>query len=51
MGDALHSQPEHALSFRYVAFFAGKATREGIWDNRADYIPCLFGQIPSLFEY
>jgi 4-hydroxybutyrate CoA-transferase len=50
MGEALYSQPEYALSFRHVAFFAGKATREAIWDNRADYVPCLFSQIPTLFE-
>ncbi|MBP1716299.1 MAG: 4-hydroxybutyrate CoA-transferase, partial [Deltaproteobacteria bacterium] len=50
MGDALYCQPGYALSFRHVAFFAGKPTREAIWENRADYIPCLFSQVPSLFE-
>jgi 4-hydroxybutyrate CoA-transferase len=50
MGEAHYCRPEYALSFRHVAFFAGGPTREAIWDNRADYIPCLFNQVPSLFR-
>ncbi len=50
MGEALYCRPEYALSFRHVALFSGVATREAIWDNRADYLPCAFREIPLLFE-
>jgi 4-hydroxybutyrate CoA-transferase len=50
MGEALYCRPEYASSFRHTAFFSGTATREAIWENRADYIPCKFSEIPSLFE-
>lgn len=49
MGEALYCRPEFAESFRHVALFSGAATREAIWDNRGDYIPYLFSEIPSLF--
>ena len=49
MGEGLYCRPEYARSFRHVGFFAGGPTREAIWDNRADYIPCLFSHVPSLF--
>jgi 4-hydroxybutyrate CoA-transferase len=50
MGPALYTQPAYAESFRHVALFSGAHTREAIWDNRADYIPYFFSQIPLLFE-
>ncbi|MEW6185366.1 MAG: acetyl-CoA hydrolase/transferase C-terminal domain-containing protein [Thermodesulfobacteriota bacterium] len=50
MGEALHCRPEYANSFKHVALFSGPATREAIWENRADYIPCPFSEIPSLLE-
>ncbi len=50
MCDAPYCRPEYKDSFRHVALFAGGATREAIWDNRADYIPCFFAHIPQLFE-
>ncbi len=50
MGPANYCRPEHAASFRHVALFTGGPTREAIWDNRADYIPYVFSEIPFLFE-
>jgi 4-hydroxybutyrate CoA-transferase len=50
MGEAAYCRPEYAGSFRHVALFSGGPTREAIWDNRADYIPYLFSEIPFLFE-
>lgn len=50
MSEALYCRPEYATSFRHVALFSGPATREAIWENRADYIPALFSEIPALFE-
>jgi 4-hydroxybutyrate CoA-transferase len=50
MCDALYCRPEYRESFRHVALFSGGPTREAIWENRADYIPYFFSQIPQLFE-
>jgi 4-hydroxybutyrate CoA-transferase len=50
MGEALYCRPEYAASFRHIAFFTGAKTREAIWENRADYLPSVFSEIPSLFE-
>ncbi len=50
MGEALYCKPEYAGSFRHVALFTGGPTREAIWENRADYIPYFFSEIPFLFE-
>jgi 4-hydroxybutyrate CoA-transferase len=50
MGEALYCRPEYALSFRHVSLFSGVTTREAIWENRADYLPCVFREIPQLFE-
>ncbi len=50
MSEAFYCRPEYASSFRHVALFSGPATREAIWENRADYIPALFSEIPALFE-
>jgi 4-hydroxybutyrate CoA-transferase len=48
MGDGLYCRPEQAASFRHVSLFAGGPTREAIWEDRADYIPCHNSRIPSL---
>jgi 4-hydroxybutyrate CoA-transferase len=50
MGEALYCRPEYAQSFRHVALFSGAPTREAIWDNRGDYIPYVFSEIPFLFS-
>lgn len=50
MSEALYCRPEYASSFRHLALFSGPSTREAIWENRADYIPSLFSEIPALFE-
>ena len=50
MGDALYCHHEYAASFRHIALFSGGPTREAIWENRADYIPYVFSEIPHLFE-
>jgi 4-hydroxybutyrate CoA-transferase len=49
MSEALYCRPEYASSFRHVALFSGPGTREAIWENRAEYIPSFFSEIPSLF--
>ena len=49
MGEALYCQEPYAGSFRHLAIFAGGPTRKAIWENRADYIPCFFNKVPTLF--
>jgi len=50
MGEALYCRPEYAGSFRHIALFSGAKTREAIWDSRADYLPTIFSDVPSLLE-
>jgi len=50
MGEAFYCRPELASSFRHISLFAGATTRDALWENRADYLPCVFSEIPSLFE-
>ena len=50
VGEALYCRPENAGSFRHVALFCGSPTRNAIWEGRADYIPCFFHEVPSLFD-
>lgn len=49
MGDAIYCQEEYKESFRHIAIFSGAPTRMAIWEGRADYIPCFFNKVPSLF--
>jgi len=49
MGEATYCQEPYSASFRHLAVFAGGPTRKAIWENRADYIPCFFNKVPTLF--
>ena len=50
MGNTAYCLPENASHFRHNSLFAGAATREAIIKGRADYTPCFFHEIPSLFR-
>jgi 4-hydroxybutyrate CoA-transferase len=50
MGEALYCRPEYTRSFRHISLFSGGATRDAIWEGRADYVPYFNSQIPSLFD-
>jgi 4-hydroxybutyrate CoA-transferase len=50
MGEAIYCRPEYEGIFRHVAIFTGGSTREAVWEGRADYIPCFFSEVPSLFD-
>jgi 4-hydroxybutyrate CoA-transferase len=50
MGKAEYCLPENARHFRHHSLFAGSATREALASGRADYTPCFFHEIPSLFR-
>jgi 4-hydroxybutyrate CoA-transferase len=50
MGPAKYAQPGMEKSFRHNAMFVGGTTRKAVAENRADYTPCFFSEIPRLFK-
>lgn len=50
MGTADYCLPENTPYFRHNSLFAGPATRAAIASGKADYTPCFFHEIPSLFR-
>lgn len=50
MGPAKYAQPEFEKSFRHNGLFIGAPTRKALEENRADYTPCFFSEIPRLFK-
>ena len=50
MGESPYCRPEYASSFRHNALFVGSNTRQAVADGRADFTPCFFHQVPSLFR-
>lgn len=49
MGKAPYCYPEYKENFRHNSFFVGATTRQAVAEGRADYTPCFFYKIPSLF--
>lgn len=49
IGQAAYCRPGMEKHFRHNSLFAGGATRRAIGEGRADYTPCFFSEIPSLF--
>ena len=50
MGPAKFAQPGLERSFRFNGFFLGAPTRKAVDDNRGDYTPCFFSEVPRLFK-
>lgn len=50
MGAAQYTQPGMERSFRHNALFVSGPTRKAVEENRADYTPCFFSEIPRLFK-
>lgn len=50
MGPAKYAQPGMEASFRHNALFVGSSTRKAVEQQRADYTPCFFSEIPRLFR-
>lgn len=42
--------PEMSRSFRHISNFLGANTRKAVAEDRADFFPCFFSQVPSLFD-
>ena len=49
-GESLYCLPEYAQSFRHNGLFIGATTKQAVAEGRADYTPCFFSEIPSLFR-
>jgi 4-hydroxybutyrate CoA-transferase len=50
MGPAKFAKPGMEKSFRFNGFFLGKPTRKAVEENRGDYTPCFFSDVPRLFK-
>lgn len=50
MGNAPYAQPGMEKSFRHNALFVGGSTRKAVEENRADFTPCFFSEVPRLFK-
>lgn len=50
IGKSEYTKPEMAPHFKYNALFVGGGTRKAVNENRADYTPCFFTEIPRLFK-
>lgn len=50
MGPCKYAQPGMEKSFRHNALFVGAGTRKAVEENRGDYTPCYFSEIPRLFK-
>ncbi len=49
IGPARFAQPGMEKSFRFNGFFLGTPTRRAVEDDRGDYTPCFFSEVPRLF--
>ena len=50
MGSAKYTKPEYVANFRHNGIFMGGPTRKALEENRADFTPCFFSEIPRLFK-
>jgi 4-hydroxybutyrate CoA-transferase len=50
MGPAKFAQPGMEKSFRFNGFFLGAPTRKAVQEDRGDYTPCFFSEVPRLFR-
>ncbi len=50
LGECNYCLPDLKENFRHISLFAGKGTRKSIKEDRADYTPVFFSEIPRLFR-
>lgn len=50
MGNAPYCHPSMAGRFRHNAIFVGAATKAAVAENRADFTPIFFSQVPDLLR-
>lgn len=50
LGECKYCLPESKVNFKHISLFAGVGTRKAIKEDRADYAPVFFSEIPRLFR-
>lgn len=50
MGKSDYVNKDMLANFKHNALFVGGSTREAVTENRADFTPCFFYEIPRLFK-
>ena len=50
LGDGAYTQPEMLSHFRHNTNFVGGNTRQAVNEDRADFIPCFFHELPHFFR-
>ncbi|KGN82972.1 acetyl-CoA hydrolase/transferase family protein [Porphyromonas cangingivalis] len=50
LGEGKYMLPEMAPHFRHVTNFVGGNSRQAVAENRADFIPAFFYEVPTLFR-
>lgn len=50
MGKGEYVAPGMEKHFRHNALFVGGTTRDAVKEGRADFTPCYFSEVPSLFK-
>jgi len=50
MSESEYSKPGMEKHFRHNSLFVGGSTREAVNCGRADFTPCYFSEVPSLFK-
>lgn len=50
LGPAPYAEKGMENHFKYNSIFVGSSTRNAVAEGRADFTPCFFNQVPSLFR-
>ncbi|MGI6152698.1 MAG: acetyl-CoA hydrolase/transferase family protein [Christensenellaceae bacterium] len=50
MGKGEYCKPEYQENFRHSSLFVGASTRQAVKDDRADFTPIFFSEIPDLMR-
>ncbi|MBU3190947.1 4-hydroxybutyrate CoA-transferase [Clostridium bowmanii] len=50
MSSSEYAKPGMEVHFRHNSLFVGGNTREAVSSGRADFTPCYFSEVPSLFK-
>ena len=50
LGDGAYTQPEMLSHFRHNTNFVGGNTRQAVNEDRADFTPCFFHELPHFFR-
>ncbi|MDO4798922.1 MAG: acetyl-CoA hydrolase/transferase C-terminal domain-containing protein [Bacillota bacterium] len=50
LGEGRYALPEYEENFRHNAIFVGANTRKAVEEDRADFTPCFFYEVPRLFR-